>query len=166
MDEPGLRLRTANMEDAGVLHAMVLDMAREVGSAVSVSSCTDDFIRFGFSDPPAFHALIAERDGKAVGMCLYFFSFSTWRGTRGVYVQDIYVTKSERGGLVASLLIAEAARRAGQQGAKYLRLSVDRENLQARKFYEKLGLSHAERECIYMAKGEAFEALKSSGGRK
>ena len=166
MHEPGIRLRSAGMEDAGVLHAMVLAMAREAGSADDVSSCVDDFLRFGFSGPPDFHALIAERDGTAVGMCLYFYSFSTWRGTRGVYVQDIYVAKSERGGVVASMLIAETARRAGRQGARYMRLSVNRENQRARKFYEKLGLSCTESECIYMAKGDAFEALKSAGGRE
>lgn len=164
--EPGIRLRSAGPEDAGTLHEMIMSMARETGAADDVSSCVDDFLRYGFSDPPAFHALIAERDGKGIGMCLFFFSFSTWRGTRGVYVQDIYVAKGERGGIVASMLIAETARLAGQQGAKYMRLSVNRENLRARKFYEKLGLSCAEHECIYMAKGDAFEALKAPGGRE
>lgn len=161
MRESGVSLRTATVEDADALHAMVLAMAREAGSIDSVSSCADDFRRCGFSDLPAFHALIAERDGIAVGMCLYFPSFSTWRGTPGVYVQDIYVAAEERGGDLARRLIAETARRAEAQGAKYLRLSVDRQNLAARKFYEKMGLTHAAAECIYMAKGEAFEALKS-----
>jgi hypothetical protein len=41
---------------------------------------------------------------------------------------------------------------------------VDRQNLTARKFYEKMGLSFATEECIYMAKGDAFEALKSREG--
>jgi hypothetical protein len=80
MSESGVSLRTATVEDADALHAMILSMAREAGSADSVSSCADDFRRFGFSGPPAFHALIAERDGMAVGMCLYFSSFSTWPG--------------------------------------------------------------------------------------
>jgi len=164
MDASAVSLRTAVAEDADALHAMILAMAREVGSIDSVSSCADDLRRLGFSDPPAFHALIAERDGTAIGMCLYFASFSTWRGTPGVYVQDIYVAEDERGGDLARRLIAETARRAAAQGAKYLRLSVDRQNLAARKFYEKLGLSHAAKECIYMAKGDAFEALKSLQG--
>ncbi len=153
-------LRPATADDADALHAMILALARELGAADNVSSSADDFRRFGFSEPPCFHGLIAERNHTAVGLCLYFFSFSTWRGMRGVYVQDIYVAESERGGALARRLIAETARRAAEQGAKYLRLSVDRKNLAAQKFYAKMGITYADRECIYMATGDRFEALK------
>ena len=162
-DPSVVTLRLATADDAETLHAMILAMGREVGEPDSISSCPDDFRRYGFSDPPCFHALIAEREGVAVGLCLYFFSFSTWRGMRGVYVQDIYVAASERGSGLARKLISETARRAGGQGAQFLRLSVDRKNRAARKFYSKLGLRHAASECIYMAKGDDFEALKSLG---
>lgn len=162
-DQSVVTLRLATADDAGALHEMILAMAREVGEPDSISSCADDFRRYGFSDPPCFYALIAERQEVAVGLCLYFFSFSTWRGTRGVYVQDIYVAPSERGSGLAQRLISETARRAGDQGAQFLRLSVDRKNRAARKFYAKLGLRHAAGECIYMAKGSGFEALKKPG---
>ncbi len=163
MNEPRVTLRLATVTDADALHAMIMAMAREAGAIDRMSSCPDDFRRFGFSDPPCFHALMAERGGAAVGLCVYFFSFSTWRGARGVYVQDIYVAGSERGRGLAQRLIAETARRAGEQGAKFLRLAVDRENLAARKFYEKLGLRHAADECTYMVLGDDFAALKDLG---
>ena len=44
---------------------------------------------------------------------------------------------------------AETARRAGDQGAEFLRLSVGRKNRAARRFYSKMGLQHAAGECIY-----------------
>ncbi len=163
MPESGIKLRVATIDDAETIHGMILAMATEMGSAAKVSSCADDFRRFGFTDSPSFHALIAERDGAAIGMCVYFFSFSTWRGTRGVYLQDIYIAKAERGGGLARRMIAETARQAGAQGAKYLRLSVDAQNTAARRFYEKIGLALSERERIYMAKDGAFEALKLPG---
>ncbi len=163
MNESRAILRLATVDDADAMHAMIQAMAGEAGASDRVSSCPDDFRRFGFSDPPCFHALIAERAGAAVGLCVYFFSFSTWRGTRGVYIQDIYVAGSERGGGLAQRLIAETARRAGEQGARFLRLSVERNNLAARKFYEKLGIRHAADECTYMVLGHDFEALKDLG---
>jgi ribosomal protein S18 acetylase RimI-like enzyme len=163
MNESRVTLRLATAADADTMHALIQAMAGEVGASDRVSSCPDDFRRYGFSGPPCFHALIAERAGAAVGLCVYFFSFSTWRGTRGVYVQDIYVAGSERGRGLAQRLIAETARRAGEQGARFLRLSVDRENLAARKFYEKLGIRHAADECTYMVLGDDFEALKNLG---
>lgn len=150
----------ATADDAEAVHSMVLAIAREVNAAEKVTSSAEDLRRFGFSNPPRIHALIAERNGSAVGLCLYFFSFSTWRGNLGVYVQDLYVARSERGGGLARRLIAETARRTGEQGAKFLRLSVDRDNLGAQKFYQKAGMRHAASEQIYMALGEEFEALK------
>lgn len=163
LTESGVTVRLATAADADAMHAMILAMASEAGAADRMISSVDDFRRFGFSDPPCFHALMAERDGVALGLCVYFFSFSTWRGTRGVYIQDIYVASSERGRGLAQCLIAETARRAGAQGARFLRLSVHRKNLAARKFYAKLGLQHAADECTYMVLGDAFEALKDAG---
>jgi len=160
MRKSRIKLRAATIDDADAIHGMVLAMARETGATGSVTGCVDDFRRFGFSGSPSFQALIAERDGVAVGMCIYFNSFSTWRGTRGAYLQDIYVAEAERGSTLARRLIAETARRAGEQGAQYLRLSVDAQNISAQKFYEKIGLSFCETERIYMAKDDAFEALK------
>jgi ribosomal protein S18 acetylase RimI-like enzyme len=160
MNESRVTLRMATVDDADAMHAMIQAMAGEAGAAERMISAADDFRRFGFSDPPCFYALMAERGRVAVGLCVYFFSFSTWRGTRGVYIQDIYVAGTERGRGLAQRLIAETARRAGEQGARFLRLSVARENLAARKFYEKLGMKHAADECIYMVLGDDFEALK------
>ena len=57
--------------------------------------------------------MIARQDGKPVGLALFFFEFSTWRGRPGVYVQDLYVAADMRGtGLGRRLLEAVAARAA------------------------------------------------------
>lgn len=139
---------------------MILTMASDIATGGPVLSQPDDFRRFGFSDPPCFHALIAEQGGRAVGLCLYFFSFSSWKGRRGVYVQDLFVDASQRGTGLGRRLMAETARRAGEQGAVFMRLSVDRGNPAAQAFYSKIGMEMAEHECIFNAVGEKFEALK------
>lgn len=106
-----------------------------------------------------FEALIAEQAGEPVGFCLSFPSFSSWRGERGVYVQDLYVATEARGTGLGRRLLAETARRAREQGARYLRLSVASHNAPARAFYRRTGLAHADDECIYQAVGAAFDRL-------
>ena len=65
---------------------------------------------YGFGEQPAFDALIAEVDGDFAGMCLFFPSFSTWRGRPGVYVQDLFVEERFRGaGVGVALLRGTAA---------------------------------------------------------
>lgn len=158
-------IRPAGPGDGKLLHEMIRALARDLGSEKRARSRPEDLEAALAGRCPAIEALIAERDDRAVGLCVYFASFSTWRGEPGVYVQDIWVEADERGGGLAQRLIAETVRRCGARGARYLRLSVDRDNRPARSFYARIGLGHTARECIYMAAGPAFEALEGIDGK-
>ncbi len=155
-----IEIRPAAASDAEAIHRMILALADGMGMADQIRSSPEDFRRHGFGDQPVFEALIAERDGVAMGLCLYFSSFSSWAGKRGVYVQDIYVDQAARGTGLGRRLLAETARRAVAQGAVFMRLAVDKDNRLAREFYAKAGMIHAERDCIYKAWNEAFAALQ------
>ena len=138
---------------------MVIGLAKATGLREKVTSRPEDFRRFGSRGQPAFQALIAELGGEPVGLSLFFYSFSSWRGELGVYVQDLYVSERVRGTGLGRRLIAETARLAKKRGATYLRLSVARDNTAAQAFYRSIGLSSSEEECIYQAIGPAFEQL-------
>lgn len=153
------QIRLATEADVGKLHAMIIGLAKATGLREKVTSKPEDFRRFGSRGQPAFQALIAELDGEPVGMSLFFYSFSSWRGELGVYVQDLYVSGNMRGTGLGRRLISETARLAKKRGATYLRLSVARANTAAQAFYRSLGLALSDDECIYQAIGPAFEQL-------
>jgi GNAT superfamily N-acetyltransferase len=157
-----ITIRAATAADAGSIHSMIQAMASDMGMGEQVRSRPEDFLQYGFADPPCFEALIAEQAGEALGLCLYFYSFSSWAGKRGVYVQDIYVDQRARGSRLARRLLAETAKLTAAQGAVFMRLAVDKDNHAARSFYANAGLIEAERDCIYKAWGQAFEDLKKS----
>jgi ribosomal protein S18 acetylase RimI-like enzyme len=138
---------------------MIIGLAKATGLREKVTSKPEDFRRFGSRGQPAFQALIAELDGEPVGMSLFFYSFSSWRGELGVYVQDLYVSGKLRGTGLGRRLIAETARLAKKRGATYLRLSVGKANTAAQAFYRSLGLTLSDEECIYQAIGLAFDNL-------
>lgn len=148
-------IRPATERDAPLLHGLILRLADASPHGRGVTSTPEDFARHA----ARFEALIAERGGEPVGFCLWFASFSSWRGEPGVYVQDLYVAEDTRGKGLGRRLLAETARRAREQGARYLRLSVASHNAAAREFYRSTGLAHAEGECIYQAVGETFDRL-------
>ncbi|MEQ9607182.1 MAG: GNAT family N-acetyltransferase, partial [Kiloniellaceae bacterium] len=104
-------------------------------------------------------ALIAELDGRPVGLCLFFGSYSTWRGQRGLYVQDLIVADAARSLGVGQRLLAEAAALAKSRGAGYLRLSVDDDNVSAQRFYRRAGLKHSTSELIYVLDDNDFTKL-------
>jgi ribosomal protein S18 acetylase RimI-like enzyme len=138
---------------------MVVELARATGVRQNVTSKPDHFVRHAAGERPAFEAYIAERAGRALGLCLFFYSFSSWRGELGIYVQDLYVADEARGTGLGRRLLAETARLAKHRGATYLRLSVARENTAAQQFYRRIGMSESEEECIYQVSGADFRRL-------
>ena len=157
-------IRRATEADAAAIHAMVLDLAAAIGMSGKVASHVADIRDRGFGADPAFEALIAERGGAPVGLCLFFESFSTWDGRRGVYVQDIYVSEVARGLGLGRRLLAEAAAISRARGGSYLRLSVEARNDRAQAFYQRVGLAWSNSERIYQVRGDDFAALAEAAG--
>jgi GNAT superfamily N-acetyltransferase len=152
-------IRQATIEDAALLHLAIVKLAEGMGAAGKVKSTPDDLRHHGFGDNPSFEALIAEIDGAFAGMCLYFPSFSTWRGKPGIYVQDIFVEEQFRGRKIGECLLKAVAERRLAKGAAYLRLSVEADNHGAQGFYTHLGIEWSQWERIHGIYGDAFTAL-------
>jgi GNAT superfamily N-acetyltransferase len=152
-------IRLATEDDVATIHALLVELAEATGLSHKLLSGKDDLVRFGYSKAPAFEVLLAEQDGTALGMALYFYNYSSWRGRLGVYIQDLVVERHARGLGIGGLLVRETARRAKRRGATHLRLSVEHDNLAAHRFYETLGVKAAPNERILEADGAAFERL-------
>lgn len=152
-------IRLATIEDAGTIHAGLLLIGDHLGARHKVVSTPEDLARHGFGQRPAFTVLIAETGGVFSGLCLFFDSFSTWRGVPGAYIQDIVVDPAFRGTGVGEALLRATAAHVRAAGGRYLRLSVDAENPSAQRFYERQGLAPSGGERIHAAYGEAFERL-------
>lgn len=151
-----LTTRLADSNDAALIRRMILALADSVGGTSKVSCTVRDFERALSGDAPAVYAIVAERHGAPAGLAVFFPTFSTWGGSEGVYLQDIYVVDEFRGKGVGKLLLQGVMNWASGRGATHLRLSVDRDNVSARDFYENSGLGWREDEKIYEIAGDAF----------
>ncbi|MEM9634414.1 MAG: GNAT family N-acetyltransferase [Pseudomonadota bacterium] len=151
--------RHAGPDDAQTIFELIQKLSEYLGHTEKLTASPDDFKDVGLGSRPLFSALLAEDRGVAVGLCLYFDSFSSLRGQRGVYVQDLFVTEIARGSGLGRTLLAKVAKEAADQGASYLRLSVDIENIAAQKAYERIGLSEATDEQIRKIDGPQFRQL-------
>jgi ribosomal protein S18 acetylase RimI-like enzyme len=158
-------IRLADYADAEVLHRMVVDLAKSTGHEHRVTATVEDFRRLGFAEPPAFQSLIAEQNGTAIGLCLFFYQFSSWRGRLGIYIQDLYVDAAQRGSGLGRRLVTDAVAYGKQQGADHLRLSVDVENVRAQGFYQGIGMLRRGDETIFQLADQAFENLSVDTGR-
>lgn len=135
-----IEVRRAIPDDASTIVQFIRGLAefeREPMSSVKVTE--DDIIRDGFSSDPFFEALIAERDKKPVGFALFFMNYSTWEGTTGIYIEDLFVIEEARDCGVGHALMAATANIAAERKCARLELSVLDWN-PARSFYERLGM--------------------------
>jgi GNAT superfamily N-acetyltransferase len=57
----------------------------------------------GFGAQPIFGFFVAEVQNSIVGLSLYYWRYSTWKGKR-LYLEDIIITESERGKGIGKLL--------------------------------------------------------------
>jgi GNAT superfamily N-acetyltransferase len=90
------------------------------------------------------HAHLAERDGRAVGLALWFLNFSTWTGRPGLYLEDLFVDGSERRSGVARALMAVLAQEAMARGCARMDWAVLDWNSEAMRFYERIGARRVE----------------------
>ena len=108
---------------------------------------------------PDIEGVIAERQGEAVGMVLFFPWLSTWRGRLNLYIQDLYVDPAERRSGLGRRLLAAAAREGKARGCKGLLLAVEVSNMDAARFYARLGFQRIEEERQWLLPPERFDAL-------
>jgi ribosomal protein S18 acetylase RimI-like enzyme len=141
---------------------MVIEMAHAMDAQAKVRSTVEDFAEAMSSDNTVIHVLLAEQGAVPLGITIFFLNFSTWRGTLGVYIQDIYVAPAGRGKGIGRMMLSTVAAWADERGADHLRLSVDKDNTGAQAFYESIGMSFCDEEMIYRITGARFRKLGST----
>jgi GNAT superfamily N-acetyltransferase len=92
-----------------------------------------------FGDSPALFGHVAEHDGEVVGIALWFLNFSTWRGTHGIYLEDLYVSPGHRGTGLGTELLRTLAAVCVERGYSRLEWSVLDWNTPSIEFYEAAG---------------------------
>ena len=91
--------------------------------------------------------LVADSEGRLVGMCALIFSLSTWSAAPVCELQDVLVTQEQRRSDVGRNLINSAEQIARSRGCSRLFLLAEAWNLDAHAFYRDLDL--AEKTCLY-----------------
>ncbi len=132
-----MRIRRATLEDLVAIHNLVRELAvyerAEHEFIASVEDYRKDF------EAGIFQALVAELpEGGVVGMALYHFAYSTWKG-RMMYLEDFVVSEAFRGRGIGRLLFDAFLEEAWAQGCRLVKWQVLDWNKPALNFYQKYG---------------------------
>jgi GNAT superfamily N-acetyltransferase len=112
-----------------------------------------------FGAHPAAEALIAEIDGAPVGMAVFFHSYSTWTGRRGIWLDDLYITPAVRGGGAGSALLRHLAGLAVERGCARFEWWVLDWNTPAVELYRRIGAEAMDEWTVQRLSGDALRAL-------
>lgn len=91
-------------------------------------------------DPQDFTCLLAEHDGRLVGLTHYAFQRHGWKVENVVYLQDLYVDPDVRGTGAGRALIEAVYKAADEAGCPSVYWMTQDFNETARKLYDRIGV--------------------------
>jgi GNAT superfamily N-acetyltransferase len=98
----------------------------------------EDLVRDGFSSTPLFHVFVAEVESKIVGIALYYYRYSTWKG-KTIHLEDLVVKENKRGSGVGFALYSEIIKQGKKDKVRRIEWNVLDWNTPAIHFYKNSG---------------------------
>lgn len=132
-----IKIRKGEKRDLPSVLALIQELAEYEKAPQEVVTTVESMEKDAFGEFPFFRFFVAEVEGKVIGIAVYFFSYSTWKG-RAMYLDDLVVTESMRRFGVGSKLFEALVEEARKIGANRLSWQVLEWNQPAIEFYEKI----------------------------
>lgn len=127
-----VQIRQANAADVSALHRLVAELAAYVGESASFTATVEQYA--ADFDDGFYRAVVAEDDGRVVGMALYYFVYSTWKG-RMIYLEDFVLEPAYRRRGIGQRLWDVLLERGRERGCRLLKWQIVDSNTEALKFY-------------------------------
>jgi GNAT superfamily N-acetyltransferase len=131
-----LLVREGAKEDLPKVLELVRELAEYENALSEVSNTIEMMARDGFGDNPIYGFFLAEVDGRILGVSIYYYRYSTWKGKR-LYLEDIVVTQSERGNGIGKALFEKTMQFSLTQNCTGMMWQVLDWNEPAINFYKK-----------------------------
>jgi GNAT superfamily N-acetyltransferase len=158
---PNVNVRAAQAADVPVMLQLIRGLAEYERAPQEVTLTEEQLLSDGFGERPLYECLIAELDGHAVGLAIFFPIYSTWKGA-SLHLEDLFVLPSARGLGIGKALLRKVASIAGERDCARLQWDVLDWNQPAIDFYQSLGAKFLDEWRIMRVTGEALRELGES----
>lgn len=158
-DAAAVTLKRVNGSDVPALMSLIRSLATYERLEQHITATEQDLFNGLFGDRAIAEAVIAWRGDEPVGFVIWYETFSTFRGRKGIYVEDLFVVESCRGTGVGRVLLQHLAQVAIERDCFRLEWEVLRWNEPAIAFYERIGGECSKEWDVYTLGGAALERL-------
>lgn len=155
-------IRPAVPGDAPTIASLVHELAVYEKLEHLAKGTPESFHEHLFGPRPHAEALIAEVEGRPVGLALFFPTFSTFRGQPGMHLEDVFVQPAHRGKGIGKAFLRRLARIARERGYGRIEWTVLDWNAPAIAFYRSLGAGPLDEWIIYRIDDEPLARLAES----
>ncbi|MDQ1088484.1 GNAT family N-acetyltransferase [Siphonobacter sp. SORGH_AS_1065] len=131
-------IRKATPEDVPSIYQLIVELAEYEKALHEVINTPEQLLKDGFGENPLFGTIIAEVKGEVVGMSLYYYRYSTWKGKR-LYLEDLIIKEAFRGYGLGKRLLEATVEEARQTECSGLMWQVLDWNEPSIEFYKKFG---------------------------
>lgn len=131
-------IRKGNPEDMEAVLGLIQELADFEKEPDAVLVTVDDLRRDGFGPVPLFQVFVAEVDEEIVGIALYYYRYSTWKG-KIIHLEDLVVKDKMRGTGLGYALYSEIIKQGKRDNVRRIDWHVLDWNTPAIDFYEKSG---------------------------
>ena len=133
-----MNIRKGNKEDMAAVLDLIQELATFEREPEAVVVTVVDLERDGFGTDPLFYTFVAEKNNIIVGMALYYYRYSTWKG-KTIHLEDLVVGENMRGTGVGLALYTEIIAQGKRDGVRRIEWNVLDWNTPAIDFYQKSG---------------------------
>ena len=155
-------VRPAVPDDVPLLFSLIRELGEYERLADQVVATEEDLGEHLFGQSPAIEALIGILDAEPVGFAIFFGSYSTFAGRRGLYLEDLFVRPAARGHGVGKALLIQLARIARDRDCARFEWAVLDWNKPAIEFYRALGASPLDDWTTFRLTGDSLSRLADS----
>jgi GNAT superfamily N-acetyltransferase len=158
-----MRIRRAVAEDLLTIHQLIRDLAL-YERALEMARATPEQLRDSFfSDTPnVFCDLVETDEHEVAGFAVWFLNYSTWTGTHGIFLEDLFVKPEFRDRGYGKALLVHLAQECVAKGYHRLKWSVLDWNQPSIDFYRSLGADALDEWTEFRLTDEALSKLAGS----
>lgn len=132
-------IRKATPEDVPAIFQLIEELALYEKAPQEVINTPEKMLVEGFGENPAYECLVAELEtNKIIGISLYYYRYSTWKG-KSIYLEDLIVTEKYRGIGAGKALFERTAKECEVQNLPLFTWQVLDWNTPSINFYKKYG---------------------------
>lgn len=154
-----LTIRNAVAADSALVLRFIKELAEYEKMLDQVEAHEADIARDLFGPEPRIFCQIAEWSGVPVGFAVWFYTYSTFQGRHGIWLEDLYVSAEARGRGVGKALLANLAQRCLDEGLGRLAWWVLDWNKPSIDFYVSQGAVLQDEWTVCRVSGDALARL-------